>query len=93
MTKDCRAERRVLAGDEVEVVGNFAPRASVSPDDGPYRPRETAWEAVDMGEGPPVVGPRFVPAPQSTEEGVALRRGLGLMMMVASAAVAIASSL
>ena len=88
------AERRLVAGEEVEVVASFAPRKAASGESGPYRHGSATWEAVDSGEGPPSIVPTATAtANPPVEETIVLQRGLALLLIVAGAVFGVAATL
>jgi hypothetical protein len=82
------AERRLRAGEEIELVACFTPSQAES-DGGPYRAKALTWEAVDDPELPPHIG---FAAEQSailaTDDTTTFLRGIGAVLLV----VAVVSS-
>ncbi len=75
------AERRLRAGEEVEVVARFALREAEA-DGGPYRAGSLAWEAVADEELPPQIGYRAVPTDiVATDEMTIFLRGLASFVL------------
>jgi hypothetical protein len=84
------AERRLRAGEEVEVVARFAPREAES-DGGPYRAGSLAWEAVVDDGLPPQIG---YSSPHSSivaaDETTIFLRGLASVLFAAAALLGLA---
>jgi hypothetical protein len=83
------AERRLRAGEEVELIACFAPSEAES-DGGPYRVKALAWEAVHDPELPLHIG--FASERSSivaTDEAATFLRGIGAVLL----AVALVSSM
>lgn len=79
------AERRLRAGEQVEVVATWQRRA-VEADGGPYRANAAAWEPVEDQCGPPQISYRTERDMVVAGDDVAsLLRGVGAMMMMISA--------
>lgn len=84
------AERRLRAGEEIELIACFAPRERVAmAEDGPYRSRAVAWEAVDDPQCPPRITYRTDASMLvASDETVGLLRGMGGLMMGVSLVIA-----
>jgi hypothetical protein len=84
------AERRLRAGEEIELVACFERREHIAiNEDGPYRSGATAWEAVDDPECPPQISYRTDASMVSAgDEAVGVLRGFGGLMMGVSAIIA-----
>jgi hypothetical protein len=80
-------ERRLRDGEEIEFVACFEPRTRPAEgDEGPYRSRAAAWEAVDDAACPPQITYRTDEAMVvASDEGVGLLRGMGGMLVAVSA--------
>ncbi len=80
-------ERRLRDGEEIELVACFEPRTRAADgDEGPYRSRAVAWEAVDDPACPPQITYRTEDAMiVASDEGVGLLRGMGGMLVGVSA--------
>lgn len=82
------AERRLRAGEEVELVASFRLRPGES-DGGPYRGSTRIWEAVGDECGPPRLGFEEEPSPiVAVDDVTSLLRGLGVVLLVLSAVFA-----
>jgi len=80
------AERRLRAGEEVELVATFRPR-SVEAAGGPYRSQALAWEPVDDALGRPRLTYRTEPGMiRPRDEGSAFRGGAGALLVAAGTA-------
>ena len=86
---DCLvAERRVRAGEQIELVAAFRAR-EVEQDGCPYRANGPAWEAVEDGCGPPQISYRTDPSMmQPMDDVTAFIRGAGAMLLILSAVFA-----
>jgi hypothetical protein len=85
------AERRLRAGEEVEVVARFEPREAES-DGGPYRAGSLAWEAVTDGDLPPQIGYRPVPSSiVAADEMTIFLRGLASFLLATAALLCLAA--
>ena len=82
-------ERRVRAGEEVELVASFLPRP-VEGDGGPYRGSARSWEAITDEHGPPRVGFPTVGllAIAPSDDISSFMRGVAVVLLVVSAVVA-----
>ena len=77
-------ERRVRAGEEIEVVATFA-KVDVEEDGGPYRGSARVWSAVDDAYGPPKISYRTQPEMvMPTDDLTAFLRGAGVIMAAVS---------
>ena len=75
------AERRLRAGEEIEIVATFRP-ADVEGDGGPYRAPALAWEATDDELGPPRITHRTERDMVSpTDDVTAFLRGTGAVLL------------
>lgn len=83
------AERRLRAGEEVELVAFFQPRATEA-DGGPYRANTRGWEAVPDECGLPTLGfgEDGLPAIAAADDVASFMRGVGVVLLVASAVLA-----
>lgn len=83
------AERRLRAGEEVELVASFRPRPLES-DGGPYRGSSRSWEAVGDECGPPRLGFGHDPAGAivAVDDFSSFLRGVGVVLLVLSAVFA-----
>ncbi len=80
------AERRLRAGEEVEMVASFEP-CSAENDGGPYRVSSLSFRPVADDFGPPRLSYRTQPGMlRPLDEGIAFLRGAGLVLMLCSAA-------
>lgn len=80
------AERRLRAGEEVELVASFRPRA-VEREGGPYRGRAVAWEAHADHLGRPRLSYRTEPGMmRPIDEASAFLRGAGALLVFAGTA-------
>ncbi|MEM9192143.1 MAG: hypothetical protein AAGF12_23425 [Myxococcota bacterium] len=87
------AERRLRAGEEVEVVATFEPRL-VERDGGPYRSGVQEWHAVNDDWGPPRVSYRTEPEMlRPIDDVVVLFRGMAALAFVAASALAVLHSI
>ena len=84
------AERRLRAGEEIELVACFEPRErAAAGDEGPYRGRAVVWEAVDDPACPPQITYRTESAMVvASDEGVGVLRGIGGMLVGVSLVIA-----
>jgi hypothetical protein len=83
------AERRLRAGEEIELVARFRPADAASApelDEGPYRGAAGGWEAAPDDAGPPRISYRTEPGmePVGLDEVSSFLRGAGLLMMATS---------
>jgi hypothetical protein len=79
------AERRLRAGEQVELVATFQ-RRQVEADGGPYRASALAWEPVEDACGPAQITYRTEPDMVVPADDVtSLLRGVGAMLMMISA--------
>lgn len=78
------AERRLRAGEEVDLVATFGPvRAEAG---GPYRAGHTAWQPVADGCGPPRLSYRTEPdMVRAHDEVAAFLRGAGVLTLLLTA--------
>jgi len=84
------AERRLRAGEEIEVIASFTPR-EVESDGGPYRAGALAWEAVADGELPPQIGYSVEPSSiVAADETTVFLRGLASFLFAAAALLGLA---
>jgi hypothetical protein len=81
------AERRLRAGEEVELVACFRPREVNGALEGPYRTVALSWEATETGFGPPRVTYRtgIGIGVHPADDGVALLTGFGGVLLFAAA--------
>ena len=79
------AERRLRAGEEVELVASFRPRAAES-DGGPYRGAARGWEAVMDECGPPRLSLGAEPTGSivAVDDVSSFLRGVGVVLLVLS---------
>lgn len=84
------AERRLRAGEEIELVACFEPRDRVAmAEDGPYRGRAVVWQAADDPQCPPQISYRTDASMLvASDETVGLLRGMGGLMMGVAVAIA-----
>lgn len=75
------AERRLRAGEEIEMVATFRP-AEVEGDGGPYRAPALAWEATEDELGPPRITHRTErDMVRPTDDVTAFLRGTGTVLL------------
>ena len=78
------AERRVRAGEEIEVVATFT-HVDVEEDGGPYRGSARVWAATDDAYGPPKISYRTQPdMVMPSDDLTAFLRGAGVIMAAVS---------
>ena len=78
------AERRLRAGEEVEMVATFRPREGDG-DGGPYRANARAWEPASDVCGPPRISYRTVAGMVATvDEMSSFMRGIGAVLLLTS---------
>ena len=84
------AERRLRAGEEIELVACFEPRERVAAaEDGPYRGRAVVWEAIDDLQCPPQISYRTDSSMVlASDETVGFLRGLAGLMIAISLVIA-----
>lgn len=79
------AERRLRAGEEVELVATFEP-SPVEADGGPYRASHNAWRPVPDTCGPPRISYRTAPDMVHAADDVTMfLRGAGVFALLATA--------
>ncbi len=77
-------ERRVRAGEEIEVVATFG-QIDVEEDGGPYRGSARVWAAVDDSYSPPKISYRTQPdMVMPSDDLTAFLRGAGVIMAAVS---------
>lgn len=83
------AERRLRAGEEIELIASFRPRP-MEADGGPYRGSSRSWEAVEDEHGPPRIGfpTDEMPAIVAADDVTSFMRGVGVVLLVVSAVCA-----
>ena len=83
------AERRLRAGDEVELVACFEPRETTA-DGGPYRAGAMAWQAVEGAFGPPRLSERDDALSIAPSDDIgAFLRGLGVFILILGLGMAV----
>ncbi|MEM9067223.1 MAG: hypothetical protein AAGE52_01915 [Myxococcota bacterium] len=81
-------ERRLRAGEEVEVVASFQ-QVEVEADGGPYRGRSVVWAAEPDPWGPPRVSYRTAPGMVAPSDDIsAFLRGAGVFLAAVSVLLA-----
>ena len=77
-------ERRVRAGEEIEIVATFE-QIDVEEDGGPYRGSARVWAATDDAYGPPRISYRTQPdMVMPSDDLIAFLRGAGVIMAAVS---------
>lgn len=83
------AERRLRAGEEIEMVATFRP-AEVEGDGGPYRAPALVWEATDDELGPPRITHRTERGMMThTDDVTSFLRGTGTVLLAIGALLGI----